>query len=166
MHRGWAILHSHVHCTGVPILHIFVNSCYPHPLKKILAIRVTVKCYLLVWVCISLKTNYVKCLLLLLFLLTICVSLEKCLSSPLPIFRLGSCPFLRQNCLFCLLPSLQDQLSKTVSFVSLIRAGSNLILQPPMKLSGFIYILFIVSFHCLNLSDGNKNLSMILHRRI
>ena len=108
LHCGWAILHSHVHCTGVPILHIFVNSCHPHPLKKILAILVTVKCYLLVWVCISLKTNYVKYLLLLL-LLRICVSsLEKCLSSPLPIFRLGSFPFLRQNCLFCLLPSLQD----------------------------------------------------------
>ena len=104
LHGGWAILHSHVHRTGVPILHIFVNSYNHQPLKKILVIVVTVKCYLLVLVCISLKTNYVKCLLL--FLLTICISsLEKCLSSPLPIFRLGSCPFLRQNCLFCLLQS-------------------------------------------------------------
>ena len=34
LHCGWATLHSHVHCTGVPILHIFVNSCHPHPLKK------------------------------------------------------------------------------------------------------------------------------------
>lgn len=82
-HSTYPILYHHQQYTRFPVFHIHINTCH-FPLFKIIAIRMCVKWYLIILICISLMH-------LLGFLLVICISsLDKGLS-PFPIVVLGCC---------------------------------------------------------------------------